>query len=160
MTRNRPKWFRVEVDIEGKVLSARLADPPHEDGGLVFYVQARDLEQAEKKAHARYLYAMTCARRAQYERQGLCRCGNKRDAGGKRCSWCLGLGRAYKKRKDAGEAAPPRREVMAARRDAQDEAIRAETLRQVHRFALIARTMPEFLQWLRAELEKSGKAAA
>lgn len=164
---SRLHWFRCIFDHEGKQVACELAEPRETDGGLVHFVRARDIKQAWTKAEKRLHAAKARARRAQYERDGKCRCGREKDVpGGKRCSICVEEKRAENARRrdrEHGEVVPTpdRHETIVRHRDIDRAVVRLETLREALRRVLAARTMTAAIQALQDEIEKitGGKAA-
>lgn len=161
------RWYRIEVGQDGKVVSCELAEKPEEDNGLIFYVRAKDQRHAGRLAFNAYMLAITRARHAQYDREGKCRCGRKRDVAGRRwCSVCLEANKVYKDRSRklaAGKTAPEkaeRRDVIALRKEQDAQAIRVEAFRTVLRWALTLKP-GELIRKLQEEIVKiAGRDAA
>lgn len=147
-------WWRIEVDVKGKVVSCRKVEKASKARSSVFYVQAETREQAGRAAWNAYCRAQQRERRERLRADGLCMwCGraNDRDPE-KRCSICLAKSRRHNARRDAkarGEDVAPadRTAALADRRELDRLAIRLEVLREV-RGLLDELSLAELRKWL------------
>lgn len=171
------RWWRLEYDTEGNLLSKRIAVASHEDTGLVFFVRARNIRHAERLGHRLHMRAVTKARHAEYRRRGLCKCGRKPDLQGKRqCSLCQKINIEAKKRRrarDRGEETPKQPRRLALDLRAKDDErrirerlraevaaeVRVEVLVEVHD-AFMGTPMRLFGKWLVEQLGALGKKVA
>ena len=156
-------WFKGTTDEAGNILTLEPALRREEDGGLVFFVEARDPKHAEKLVLNRYHRKIQKARHARLKREGLCRCGKPNDSGtGSRCKACKKRDSKYAKRQRAkarGEEVPVlnRIESLKLRRASDADALRLAVLVEAHRryFA-----KGSFIEWLEAEIRKIGGKSA
>lgn len=176
-------WFRVELDGNGKLISCAVVAEPADPAHGLFFFKATTSERASRLAYNAHHTKLLNARRAQYAKEGRCRCGRLRDRkDGPRCMVCIqrqsadNARRALRK-KGIKVPKPDRRESIAARRNEEREAVRLETLRQaptveiadllldllaeVSRAWVHARNNKEFTEWLKTKRESiTGKRAA
>lgn len=164
----REFWFRTEYGVDGTRLTCTLAEPRETDNGLVFFVRARDIAHAwkiaDRKAHA----ARMRARRAQYAREGKCRCGRPwkpKKGEPKRCPTCTASksdedARYRERLKGVDIPRPSHAVTIAARRDLEREIGRLEGLREALRWFL-ALPRADACARITGEIEKlAGKAVA
>lgn len=149
-------WYRLELDEKGKVLSCRVVDGPGKPGRRVQYVEAASQKDAERLAYNRWSHDLLLERRARYKREGLCRCGSKRDVkGSDYCARCQKLRTESKERSELRKTgvhvpSPDRREVLRERRASEDDAVRLEVFR-----ACLARYQADprsFGSWAKARI--------
>lgn len=155
------RWFRLELDPTGKVVTCQAVERAELAVGDVVYVRARSEEQAI--ARGLNAYRRVARRRLEAKRrtEGSCpRCGGTLEPGERRCTTCRERARVDRRQERAearGEAVervewvPHReREITAARRDALREA----------KEVFLAADVDEFLAWLNGEIGDPTEAAA
>jgi hypothetical protein len=161
------RWFRVETDSKGRVLSVSLVECAGTDEKRVFYVPAGDEDAARelgRKAFNAYAAARNRENRARLRAEGRCDCGRERDLPGKNCSVCLQKSREYDARALArkhGENVPPAdwKGSRDARRAADAEALRLSVLEEVDQ-VWRSKGAVGLRIWLRRELARLGKGRA
>lgn len=161
------RWWRIEVNEDGKVLSCVAVEHVEKNGKLFFYVQAHDQKEAGRIAWNRFCRDIQRVRRVKLAREGKCPwCGRATDReSGKRCSRCLDSDKVYKKRqtaKEAGKVVPPldRSIAVAARKAEEREAtvaaakpsLRLDVLLEVQQAWQDASTNGLFTRWLNQQI--------
>ena len=153
-------WFRVELDEKGKVIScAQVAKAAEGVAGGVFFFKAANGKSAAEKAYREHHRLQLAARRAQYAREGRCKCGRHRDKETPAelafvtCPACRALhapqhARAAARQKGLTPVPPPTKaDHFAARRTEE----KLELLREVQDH-FQRNTMRNFGLWLAAEI--------
>lgn len=161
------RWWRIEVNATGKVVSCRAVESAGDDDAHVIYVLARDQREAGRHAWNEYCRIRQTKRNARLAAEGKCRCGRHADRGaGKRCSGCLQLLQRQNERRRArarGEQLPKvdPRATKQERREADETALRLAILMEVLSAWQDAQTNASFTRWLTAQIARlRGKAAA
>jgi hypothetical protein len=165
-------WFRLELDGSAKVISCVKVIAAGTSEGGVFYVPARNAESAAKLAYNAHNAALLRARRAQYAKEGRCRCGrpqperaaNDPRLGEKRCDVCLKKQSEHNKRRALREKGvdipkPDRRTAIAARRVEEADILRLSVLKEVDE-VWRAKGAVGLRIWLRKELARLSKGRA
>jgi hypothetical protein len=162
MTSPALRWWLLQLDAEGKVLSCTSVEQSAANGERWFYVQARDEKAAQRTALNAYMRELQRRRRVELDKAGKCRwCGRKADRGTKRCSICVAKDAVYTQRHNArvrGESVPPldRRAALAARKTEETTAVvkaaapslRLDVLLEVQEAWQSAATNGVFTRWL------------
>ena len=169
------RWWRLETDSEGKVLSCRLVEGAKSDGEHVFYVKAHDAKEAARRLSNEISRRLLAERRAKYRAEGRCKCGGWRDRPGfKQCQRCYDLDREHERRyqeRRKGKEPPPRdrRLVLQERKQLEQSAavraaepnIRLAVLQEVSQAWQDATTNGAFTRWLNQQIaEARGKKVA
>lgn len=158
------RWWRVEIDAEGRMVKAEPVEAIGANGLGVIYVLAFDIKGARKSAFNEYCALRNKIRRARYHADGKCGCGRERDLEGRKCSECIRQRQEHKKRSAArarGEEVAPidKAETYRKRLIRERGEYRAEVLSEVRTQAL--RLSPrEFYGWLDAEIAAAGGTEA
>ena len=167
MKRIKPKhWFAVHFDDKGGVRSVSLARIQCSSTLAVIYVFAATPDDAAAAGYRMRQRMLQTRRRAEYEAQGLCRCGRPRDVEGKRrCSLCASRGRAYQQRaklQSEGERiiAPPKREAFKRLAAENRENTRLAVLLEVRELWRDTPNNGVFTRWLEEAIRKLEKRAA
>jgi len=154
------RWWRVEVDAAGKVVSCAAAEWCEENGSCVIYVRASSKRDAGREAWNEHCRRQQAQRNTRLRKEGKCvGCGRVSDRDGSRCTGCLARERSYKSRKrkkDRGEPVPPkpsRVEALAKGRERDRENAELALLLEVQE-AWTANTARTFGQWLSARIAR------
>jgi hypothetical protein len=173
-------WWRIELNVNGKILTTRRVESSEINSKTVVYVQAFheiDARTEARKAYNAYMRAAMMRRRKRLIAEGKCGwCGehNDRDPE-KRCTVCVGRELNYNKRrrdKAAGRTVPKldRSTVLAERRERLDKSLvenavagaatshRLQVLQEVQQAWLENRTVGAFSMWLNGEIAKLSNA--
>ncbi len=165
------RWFRLELDSSGKVLSCTAVERAEQNGSSWLYIQASDAKTASRLGMNAYMRDLMRKRRARLDAEGKCRwCGRKGDRGpGKRCTICLPRESHYQQRKRdkaAGKPVPELdRKVAIAARKAEERAaviasagpsLRLSVLLEVQQAWQDAPTNGAFTAWLARAVEAAG----
>lgn len=165
------RWFRLEVDLSGKVISCVDVERAEQGSSSCVYVQAADEAAAHRIGLNAYMREVMRRRRARLKAEGNCGwCGRKSDREpGKRCTRCVARDAEYGKRKNAKAAgkpvAPLDRRVAIAAREAEKRAdvvkaaapsLRLDVLLEVQAAWLDLPTNGAFTVWLAKQIEAAG----
>jgi hypothetical protein len=161
-------WFRVTVDGAGKVTDCRPVASKGDAKGGVFFFAAKTAAAASQLAARTHARLQLAERRAQYAREGRCKCGGERDDDAlKTCSRCRGNAKVYSARatvRKAGiEPAPlDRRAALQERKQHEHSGVRFAVLVEVQATLERCRRDPKsFERWLAGQIEKlTGKDSA
>lgn len=164
------RWFRLELDHGGNVISCVGVERAEANGRSWLYVQARDEKEAGHKAWNAYCRDRQRVRNATLAAEGKCICGRKNDRPGKsRCSVCHARRELHEERRRAkarGEevAVLDKRVTLAARRVDEQRAVvasaapslRLAVLQEVLQAWQDEPTNGAFTAWLVREVEAAG----
>jgi hypothetical protein len=165
------RWFRLEVDAAGKVLSCVAVERAEHNGRSWVYVQATDERAAHRIGLNAYMRDVMRKRRERLKAEGGCGwCGRKNDREpGKRCSICLAKESGYKqiqRDRAAGKpvASPDRKASVAAREvekrtaavAAAAPSLRLSVLLEVQSAWQDCTTNKSFTSWLEQQISKAG----
>lgn len=165
------RWFRLEIDTAGKVVSCVPVERAEQNGRSWVYVQAADAKAAQRAGMNAYMRDVMRVRRAELDRQGKCRwCGRKNDrAQGKRCSICSAKDIAYSQRqrdKAAGKPVPAldRKVAIAERKNEERSQVVAAAAPSLRLAVLIevqcawedAPNNGAFTKWLAEQIDAAG----
>ncbi len=165
------RWFRLEIDSVGKVLSCVAVERAEQRSSCWVYVQATDEAAAHRIGLNAYMRVVMRKRRERLKAEGkCCWCGRKNDREpGKRCTLCLGKDSEYGKRKNARVAgkpvAPLDRRVAIAERKREEQSqvvaavapsLRLAVLEEVQDAWCNTSTNGQFTAWLVKEIERAG----
>jgi hypothetical protein len=153
------RWWRLELDAKGSVLSCTAVEHRGEAGERQFlYVEAYDQKEAGRLAWNAYCRLAQARHRAKMTSEGCCPwCGRKQDRKpGRRCNTCLAGDRARAATNKALKAgqnvpAPDAQVTRATRLQSERAEYRLQILGEVRKVAL-ERTPRDFLRWLDEEL--------
>ncbi|HKY40688.1 MAG TPA: hypothetical protein VJN18_32355 [Polyangiaceae bacterium] len=164
------RWWRLEVDAKGKVVSCTPVEFAEKDGKSWFYVRARNQEGAGRLAMNAYILARQRIRLKRLKAEGKCVCGRKNDRPGKtNCTICVAKERDYDARRRARERGeeiprPDRRIADAERRATEDgefveraaPTVRLNTLLEVQQAWQDSNTNANFTRWLLDQIAAAG----
>ncbi len=175
MATARPRWFRVQVGLDGKVTSCREVETEGAGGASVYYKLALDAEAAARSALSAHAAKLLAARRAENRAKGRCRCGGELGDGGfVTCERCRDLSKEYQARETlkAKGIEPPhrdRRDVLQKKKQedrlsaviAAAPTLRLSVLLEVSRAWQDSTTNGSFTRWLNAQIaDARGKRVA
>jgi hypothetical protein len=166
------RWWRLELDAKGAVVSCIPCERVEKDGERWIYVQAIDQARAGRAAWNVFCRDRERAQRAARVAAGKCVvCGKNPNRGSdKRCTECLERARLDDKRrrdKRAGRPVDPprdRRTVLAERKEREHHAvvvnatpvIRLDVLLDVQSAWEDAANNGAFTTWLKRQIEAAG----
>lgn len=155
------KWWRLETDEHGKVLSCREVESAGTGSHYVFYVRSETRADARRSAWNAYCKVRQRERHVRLTAEGRCPyCGRGQDReAGKRCSTCLANrnGRNRERRAHArGEVVvlSTRAEAVAARASEERRVLAVQLLTEVQEQFQCSNTVGQFAQWLRDRLRR------
>lgn len=152
------RWWRIEMDTDGRMVKAEPVEAVGQNGLGVLYVLAFDIQAAKKAAFNTYCALRNKIRRARYHSEGKCGCGRARDIeGNRKCSECIRQRHRSKDRANAKKRGEPvevldKTETYRKRRETERQELRLEVLREVREQAT---SLPPraFYRWLDEQLQ-------
>ncbi len=156
------RWWRIEVDSDGKVVSCEPVELKESDQALIFYVEAKNRAQAGRRAWNAHCKIVQRRRREQLRAEGKCAwCARKNDRSSGRCADCQKKDVEYGRRARAaarGEAVPEldRTVSIAARAHAERKELRLGVLNDVREAWVRAENYDEFARWLAEQIVAAG----
>lgn len=148
------KWWRIETDNDGKVVSCEEVETGGIGAGFVFFVRCPTRYEARQRAWNAYCKIRQRARHERLTAEGKCpHCGRPNDRRASRCSICLEEHNVRSRRKRAiarGEvvAIPSRAEAVASRASDERRALRLAVLTEVQENFQRSGTVGQFVRWL------------
>lgn len=160
------RWFRIELDDAGQVLSCQAVEAAEQGGRRYVYVQAVDPAHAARLALNNYQRDLMRRRVRRLRDEGKCQCGRKNDRAPKsRCTVCHDRRASDDERRRAranGEQIPrPDRRIADALRKASETAeavavvapsLRLDVLIEVQSAWQDAATNGVFTRWLNEQI--------
>lgn len=148
-------WWCVEKDDAGKTVSVFVVESVTANSDRVFFVRARDADEADRKAGNDYTARRIKRKRTEWRAAGQCtKCGRAREPGFLRCAVCMESKRqeyARKERRDRGEDVPVPTRIEAL--DRKRTELRLDVLREVNR-RFLALPKHDFMRWLQQQLDE------
>lgn len=160
------KWWRIETDAAGKVLSCQEVESVGKDSRRVFFVRGETRDEARRRAWNAYCAVRQRARHVRLIAEGKCpHCGRPNDRQATRCSKCLEQRNARSLRKRAiarGDVVPmpSRADAVAARANDERRAMRVELLTEVQENFQRFGTVGQFARWLADRIRQENQATA
>lgn len=173
------RWWRIETNAEGKVVSCVAVEHAEKDARCWFYVQAVSDAAAREAARLAHYRGSSMRRRRELIAQGKCGwCGLKGDRGAQRCSKCLLADQGYQQRRRAKDAGKPfvpadKKATLAMNRTLRkveerkeviqeaEPSLRLSVLLEVEKAWLDNPRLAGFTQWLQKQIAAArGKKVA
>lgn len=160
------RWFRIELDDAGRVLSCHAVEAAEQGNRRYVYVEAVDSEHAARLALNAYQRQLMRQRVRRLRDEGKCQCGRKNDRAPKsRCTSCherRASDDARRRARANGEQIPrPDRRIADALRKATETAqavavvapsLRLDVLVEVQQAWQDASTNGHFTRWLSEQI--------
>jgi hypothetical protein len=157
------RWWRIEIDGNGKAGIPVPVEALGENGLSRVYVLAYDIKQASKAGFNAYCALRNQIRRARYDAEGKCGCGRVRDIEGKKkCKECIKQRQRSKSREKQKKRGEPlevldKTETYRKRREDEARQSRLAVLTEVRAAWQNMNTVRAFSAWLAEQILAAGE---